>query len=295
MRLTSISSFAVLAGSVSAAVGDWQQCGGANYSGETVCNAGSGCVKLNDFYSQCQPGAVVTTLATSTKPTTTATKTTAGSTAVIPSSPAATSTPVGSGPGTILQDGYYWIRAVAAPNFHKYMQTKPSYATGAALLEDYTTAGQFQIVDGQLVQLVSAPGAAVKLLYAVVSETRYINGNSLSVTFSTTKNAYGQFAWQGDGLTWTVAGVSRPNSAAWIKLNGMDTFRVGTVPKIVVYSAPFRKAEAAVLLPMHIRSNPNARSNPSNLPSTFSLSRLATSSALSLASFSSLSLTTLSS
>lgn len=116
------------------------------------------------------------------------------------------------------------ISAVAAPNFHKYMQTKPLYATGAALLGDYTTAGQFQVVDGQLVQLVSAPGAAVKLLYAVVSETRYINDNSLSVTFSATKNTYGQFAWQGDGLTWSVAGVTRPNSAAWYVCTGQQLF-----------------------------------------------------------------------
>ncbi|KAH6618621.1 hypothetical protein C7974DRAFT_378803 [Boeremia exigua] len=224
MRFTRIKSFALFAGSVSAAVGDWQQCGGVNHSGDTTCNAGSGCVKINDYYSQCQPGAAVTTLATSTKPTTTATKTTAGSTATTPSPPAATGTPIGTGPGTTLQPGYYWIRAVAAPNFHKYIQTDPLYATGPALLGDYTTAGQLQVVDGQLVQLVSAPGAAVKLLYAVVSETRYINGNSLSVTFSTTKNTYGQFAWQGDGLTWSVAGVTRPNAAAWYVCAGQQLY-----------------------------------------------------------------------
>ncbi|KAF2629556.1 carbohydrate-binding module family 1 protein [Macroventuria anomochaeta] len=221
MRLTSVSNFALLAGTVSAAVGDWQQCGGVNWSGETSCAAGSGCVKINDYYSQCQPGAAVTTLITSAEPTATATKTSA---AAVPSAPAATGTPAGSGPGTTLQSGYYWIRAVAAPNFHNYMQTKPLYATGAALLGDYTTAGQFQVVDGQLVQLVSAPGAPVKLLYAVVSETRYINDNSLSVTFSTTKNTYGQFAWNGDGLTWTVAGITRPNAAAWYVCTGQQLY-----------------------------------------------------------------------
>jgi hypothetical protein len=104
------------------------------------------------------------------------------------------------------------------------MQTKPLYATGAALLGDYTTAGQFQVVDGQLVQLVSAPGAAEKLLYAVVSETRYINDNSLSVTFSTTKNTYGKFAWNGDGLTWSVAGITRPNAAAWYVCTGQQLY-----------------------------------------------------------------------
>ncbi|KAJ4410453.1 hypothetical protein N0V91_001939 [Didymella pomorum] len=224
MRFSTASSIALLAGSVSAVVGDWQQCGGINWSGDTSCGASSGCVKINDYYSQCQPGAAVTTLVTSTKATTTATRTSAAAT---PSAPAATGTPAGSGPGTTLQSGYYWIRAVAAPNFHKYMQTKPLYATGAALLGDYTTAGQFQVVDGQLVQLVSAPGTAVKLLYAVVSETRYINDNSLSVTFSTTKNTYGQFAWQGDGLTWSVAGLTRPNSAAWYVCSGQLYINLG--------------------------------------------------------------------
>jgi hypothetical protein len=66
-------------------------------------------------------------------------------------------------------------------------------------------------VSGQLVQLVSAPGQATKLLYGIVSETRYINDNSLSVTFSETKNTYGTFSWSGDGLQWTAAGVTRPN------------------------------------------------------------------------------------
>jgi hypothetical protein len=104
------------------------------------------------------------------------------------------------------------------------MQTSPLYSTGSALLGDYTTAGQFQVVDGQLVQLVSAPGEATKLLYGVVSETRYINDNSLSVTFSETKNTYGKFAWQGDGLTWTVAGISRPNASAWYVCTGQKLY-----------------------------------------------------------------------
>jgi hypothetical protein len=94
------------------------------------------------------------------------------------------------------------------------MQTSPLYSSGSALLGSYTTAGQFQVVSGQLVQLVSAPGEAPKLLYGVVSETRYINDNSLSVTF----------AWQGDGLTWTVAGVSRPNASAWYVCGGQKLY-----------------------------------------------------------------------
>ncbi|KAF3008650.1 hypothetical protein E8E13_008712 [Curvularia kusanoi] len=234
MHLTHTISIALLSSIVSATVGDWQQCGGLNYGGDTVCNSGAGKKEnggtkssphSSDYYSQCQPGAAgpTTTLLTSTKPSPPA----ASKTTTLPagsSAPAPTGTPAGDGPGATLQTGYYWIRAVAAPNFHKYLQTKPLYSTGAALLGDYTTAGQFQVVDGQLVQLVSAPGAAVKLLYAVVSETRYINDNSLSVTFSATKNTYGAFAWQGDGLTWSVAGVTRPNSAAWYVCGGQQLY-----------------------------------------------------------------------
>jgi hypothetical protein len=182
-------------------------------------------VKLNDFYSQCQPGAVATTVVTTAVPTTSKPQPgTTLSTAVQSTPPATTGTPAGTGPGKTLQTGYYWIRAVAAPNFHKYMQTKPLYSTGTALLGDYTTAGQFQVVDGQLVQLVSAPGEAEKLLYAVVSETRYINDMSLSVTFSTKKNTYGTFAWSGDGLTWSAAGVQRPNLSAWYVCTGQQLY-----------------------------------------------------------------------
>lgn len=41
----------------------WGQCGGIGFSGSTVCDAGAGCVKLNDYYSQCQPGAPTATSA----------------------------------------------------------------------------------------------------------------------------------------------------------------------------------------------------------------------------------------
>ncbi|KAK3938741.1 glycoside hydrolase [Diplogelasinospora grovesii] len=54
--------------------GAWQQCGGIGYSGSTSCVSGYGCVYLNDYYSQCQPGAATsTTLKTSTTTRTTST------------------------------------------------------------------------------------------------------------------------------------------------------------------------------------------------------------------------------
>lgn len=171
----------------------------------------------SDYYSQCQPGAAPV-------PDPQPTPSTSAPSSPAPSDPAVSSTPAGSGPGTTLQSGYYWIRAVAAPNFHKYLQTSPLYSTGAALLGDYTTAGQFQVVSGQLVQLVSAPGAPVKLLYANVAEERSINNMSLAVTFSETKNTYGTFAFGGDDLQWSVAGVDRPNKSAWYVCTGQKLY-----------------------------------------------------------------------
>ncbi|QRV75874.1 carbohydrate esterase family 1 protein [Ceratobasidium sp. AG-Ba] len=47
-----------------AGVAVWGQCGGIGYSGSTVCDSGSTCVHVNDYYYQCQPG--------SSSPTTTA-------------------------------------------------------------------------------------------------------------------------------------------------------------------------------------------------------------------------------
>ncbi|EUC50504.1 carbohydrate-binding module family 1 protein [Bipolaris oryzae ATCC 44560] len=219
MHYTTTTFLALLAGTTSAAVGDWQQCGGIGWSGQTTCNSGSGCVQINEYYSQCQPGA-----APAPNPEPTPTPTPSAPSNSTPSEPAASSVPGGTGPGTTLQAGYYWIRAVAAPNFHKYIQTNPLYSTGPALLGDHTTAGQLQVVSGQLVQLVSAPGAPVKLLYANVSPERVINNMSLAVTFSETKNTYGTFAWGGDDLQWSSTDVTRPNKSAWYVCTGQKLY-----------------------------------------------------------------------
>ncbi|RDL33810.1 uncharacterized protein BP5553_08178 [Venustampulla echinocandica] len=143
----------------------------------------------SDSYSQCIPG---------TDPN-----------APTPTSPGGSS-PSG-GPGTTLQKGYYWIRAVADPNFHKYLQTKPQYVPGTAILDSYTSAGQFQIVDGQLEQLITDG-----LLYANVQPAPDASANKLSVTFNTTKNAYGTFAFSGDAVQWSHPDVKRQNLSAWL-------------------------------------------------------------------------------
>ncbi|KAL1942006.1 hypothetical protein VTO73DRAFT_6536 [Trametes versicolor] len=62
----------------------WGQCGGIGWTGATTCVSGSTCIKQNDYYSQCQPGAA-------SPPVTTVTPT------LPPSSPTST-TPTGSAP-----------------------------------------------------------------------------------------------------------------------------------------------------------------------------------------------------
>ncbi|KAI0356388.1 putative acetylxylan esterase A [Trametes cingulata] len=77
-------SVVALAGLVAAQAAEWGQCGGIGWTGATTCVAGTACVKLNDYYSQCQPGAA----APPPPPTPTS-----------PSAPAPTSsTPTGSAP-----------------------------------------------------------------------------------------------------------------------------------------------------------------------------------------------------
>jgi hypothetical protein len=124
-----------------------------------------------------------------------------------------------SGPGTTLQSGYLWIRAVEAPNFHKYLQTKPEYSPGTAILDSYTTAGQFQIVSGQLVQLIGGGG----LLYANV-EQNTTAAVKLAVSFNETKNIYGTFVFSGDAVTWSTPDIKRPNLSAWLVCANQQLF-----------------------------------------------------------------------
>ncbi|KAH9902860.1 Alpha/Beta hydrolase protein [Cubamyces lactineus] len=58
---------------------EWGQCGGINYTGPTICVAGTTCVVLNDYFSQCLPNTSTTppptsvpTSPTSSNPTSTA-------------------------------------------------------------------------------------------------------------------------------------------------------------------------------------------------------------------------------
>lgn len=63
------------------------QCGGIGWSGATTCVSGSSCQKLNDYYSQCLPGAAAPTSAPTSAPPTspTVTPTAPGSSVPLPS------------------------------------------------------------------------------------------------------------------------------------------------------------------------------------------------------------------
>ncbi|KAI8628196.1 hypothetical protein F5Y19DRAFT_486210 [Xylariaceae sp. FL1651] len=118
-----------------------------------------------------------------------------------------------SGPGTTLQSGWYWIRAVVQPNYHKYLQTKPANAAGTAILESYKTAGQYNVIDGQLVANTGTGGAP---LYLSVEKPTDFTQRTLATWFNSTKNEFGTFAFQGDALTWSTPEVKRQNLAAWL-------------------------------------------------------------------------------
>ena len=217
----------------------WGQCGGQGWSGATTCASGSACIVLNPYYSQCQPSTASTTKSTvaSTTRTTTSAPPPPSSTSAQSSTTSCTTTLTistasqttsagtgsasGTGPGSTLQNNYLWIRAVEDPNFHKYLQTKPTYSTGLAILDSYTTAGQFNIVNGQLGELIDNKGT---LLYANVLPQSDSSKNYLPVSFSTSKNTNGTFAFSGDAVTWTSPGVARQNNAAWLVCTNQQLF-----------------------------------------------------------------------
>ncbi|CAP61819.1 uncharacterized protein PODANS_5_2770 [Podospora anserina S mat+] len=130
-------------------------------------------------------------------------------------------TPVSTPSPTTLQQGAYWIRGVTPPNYHKYLQTKPANVPGIAILESHTTAGQFNIEGGQLVNKVSNPP-----LYLWVEEPadKANPPRTLATFFNTTKSTFGTFAWQGDTLTWSVPSIRRQNVGAWLVCKNQQLF-----------------------------------------------------------------------
>lgn len=182
------------------------------------------------YYAQCYPGAATSPPATSSTAASTShpASTTSSRTSTTAASSSSSSSRVtttlttsatsaagsGSGPGTptTLLSGWYWIRGVESPYFHSYLQALPTARAGTALLDSYLTAGQFNIVDGQLVYNTGSGGSP---LYLNVEDPADKTQRALATTFSADKNTYGTFAFSGDTVTWADPDVVRPNTAAF--------------------------------------------------------------------------------
>jgi len=79
----------------------YQQCGGIGWTGATTCVSGSTCTVLNDYYSQCLPGAASSTVASSSSSHSSSSSSSTGSSTS--SSPTSTSTPAAGNPFTGYQ------------------------------------------------------------------------------------------------------------------------------------------------------------------------------------------------
>lgn len=71
-----------------------------------------------------------------------------------------------------------------------------------AVLNSPTSAGQFNIVNGQLVQLINTSGT---LLYARVTLRADSTVNRLLITWAATPDTYGTFGFQGS--LWTASSL----------------------------------------------------------------------------------------
>jgi len=92
------------------------------------------------------------------------------------------------------------------------VQSVNSYAPGDVILGSYTTAAQFQIVNGQIEHYLPSGS----FLYVNVRQPADSTVTKLSMYFATTQNTFGTFAFQGDGVTWSVASINRPNTGAFL-------------------------------------------------------------------------------
>ncbi|KAH8678497.1 putative endoglucanase [Xylariales sp. PMI_506] len=70
-----ITFLSALAGTATAQIGAYQQCGGITYTGSTTCISGYYCEYLNDYFSYCVPGTATTTVTSTSTSTSSPTQT----------------------------------------------------------------------------------------------------------------------------------------------------------------------------------------------------------------------------
>ncbi|KAI8624747.1 carbohydrate-binding module family 1 [Xylariaceae sp. FL1651] len=116
-----------------ACASQWGQCGGTGWSGATCCASGSSCVKSNDYYSQCLPGAVTSGTTTTSKASTTSTPTKTSTTGVT-TTKATTTAPTGSttaiASGNPFSGVQMWANSFYASEVSAY--AVPTLGAGAA-------------------------------------------------------------------------------------------------------------------------------------------------------------------
>lgn len=90
------------------------------------------------------------------------------------------------------------------PYFHYYLQSiTPGNAT-AAIMGVYTSAAQFQVTGGQLIQESTPP------LYAIVEDRANSTVMKLGVSWSETPATSGTFDFSGDTIEWSIPTIDRP-------------------------------------------------------------------------------------
>ncbi|KAH6903132.1 hypothetical protein BKA70DRAFT_601539 [Coprinopsis sp. MPI-PUGE-AT-0042] len=195
---TICASLALVNGQATA--GPWGQCGGNGWSGPTACTSGYVCKATNEWYSQCVPG----TAPTMNPPVGTPTS----------SQPPTGTQPTGQPPVTTptLIPNHSFIRAVAAPNYRKYLRSQEYGKASDAVLGEPVEAALFRIESGQLIQNVGGSAA----LYAHVEPRADSTVNKLKVSWKTTPSTSGTFSWSGDTLEWRDPAISRPQTNAWL-------------------------------------------------------------------------------
>lgn len=142
--------------------------------------------------------------------------------------------------------GWYWIRGVAAPNFHSYLQTKPTGVPSDSFLDAASNAGQFNVINGQLVYNTGAGGE----LYMHVENPEDKTQRKLETWFSEEENDYGEFGFQGDTLTWHTDDIARPNEAAWLVCEDQQLF-INT--GAYLYETPAGCADQTVSPPVQLQ------------------------------------------